>query len=221
MTTPVRIALVTGGLKLGGSTTFLCNLAGELVRQKIPVEVLSFEKENPLAEDFKRLNIPVLCLDEHRKIYEYRMTNILQRLREFRPTVVLGNLGSVSFEVFRYLPSGIFRIGLGQSDDPRVYRMMQHYVPYMDALGVVSREMEKRVRSMPKFTKLPIHYLPYGVPVSEMPYSPRDVQQPLRILYLGRLGREQKRVHLFPQIFEQLKSSGIPFHWTIAGDGEE
>jgi glycosyltransferase involved in cell wall biosynthesis len=45
--------------------------------------------------------------------------------------------------------------------------------------------------------------------------------RPLQILYLGRLDREQKRAHLFPQIFDQLKNSGIPFHWTIAGDGPE
>jgi hypothetical protein len=49
----------------------------------------------------------------------------------------------------------------------------------------------------------------------------RDTAVPLRILYLGRLDREQKRVHLFPAILEQLQSSGIPFHWTLAGDGPE
>jgi glycosyltransferase involved in cell wall biosynthesis len=48
-----------------------------------------------------------------------------------------------------------------------------------------------------------------------------DPLRPLRIIYLGRLDREQKRVHLFPQIFKQLKGSGIPFHWTIAGEGPE
>jgi glycosyltransferase involved in cell wall biosynthesis len=43
----------------------------------------------------------------------------------------------------------------------------------------------------------------------------------LQILYLGRIDQEQKRVRLFPQILEQLKSSGIPFHWTVAGEGPE
>jgi glycosyltransferase involved in cell wall biosynthesis len=41
------------------------------------------------------------------------------------------------------------------------------------------------------------------------------------LLYLGRLSREQKRVQLFPEIFRQLCASGMPFHWTIAGKGEE
>ena len=43
----------------------------------------------------------------------------------------------------------------------------------------------------------------------------------LRILYLGRLYEEQKRVRRFPIIFDQLRASGIAFHWTIAGEGPE
>jgi glycosyltransferase involved in cell wall biosynthesis len=38
---------------------------------------------------------------------------------------------------------------------------------------------------------------------------------------VGRLIREQKRVHLFPRIHEQLLSSGRPFTWQIVGDGPE
>jgi glycosyltransferase involved in cell wall biosynthesis len=215
-----RIALVTGCVKLGGSTTFLINLAGELVRRKIPVEILSLERENPLAADFELLNIPILCLDERRDIFEDRMKEVLRRLAEFKPTVVLANLGAISFETFRYLPSGVFRIGVGQSDDPDVYEMMRHYAPHMEALAVVSQEMKRRAATFKEFAKIPIHCLPYGVPVPDQGRK-QDVQKPLQILYIGRLGREQKRVHLFPQIFEQLKKSGIPFHWTIAGDGPE
>jgi glycosyltransferase involved in cell wall biosynthesis len=75
---------------------------------------------------------------------------------------------------------------------------------------------------MPEFAGMPVACLPYGVPMcldTELPA--RDFTAPLRLLYLGRLENEQKRVHLFPRILEQLQASGIPFHWTIAGDGLE
>ena len=218
----LRVALVTGGLKLGGSTTFLINLAGELVRRNIPVEVLSFERENPMATDFQRLKVPVLRLDDHRMIYEDRLETFLRRLKEFQPTVVIANLGPAAFEVLRYMPSGVFRVGVGHSSDEPVYRMLRRYATYMDALVVVSKEMKRRASSMPEFAEAPVHYLAHGVPMpleSELPK--RDFTNPMRVLYLGRLEREQKRVHLFPQIFADLKSSGIPFHWTIAGDGSE
>jgi glycosyltransferase involved in cell wall biosynthesis len=35
------------------------------------------------------------------------------------------------------------------------------------------------------------------------------------------LSQEQKRVRLFPEILRQICDSGMPFHWTIAGAGEE
>ena len=217
-----RIALVSGGIGLGGSTTFLVNLAGDLARRKIPVEVLSFEKNNPLASDFQRLNVPVLCLDARRGIFEDRMEMILRRLSEFKPTVVVANLGAVSFEVFRYTPPGVFRLGVGHADDPKVYEMLGHFVPHMDALAVVSDKMKEHLSALLEFSRLPVHYLAHGVPMpldTELPV--RTFASPLRLIYLGRLEREQKRVHLFPQILEQLKASGVPFHWTIAGEGSQ
>src|SRR4051812_45692007 len=106
----MRIALVTGVLELGGAVTFLCNLGGELARRNIPVEVLSFESDNPLASDFQRLNVPVFTQDARRLIFEDRLQVILHRLREFEPTVVVANLSATAFEVLRYLPEKIFRV---------------------------------------------------------------------------------------------------------------
>ena len=127
-----RVALVSGGVPFGGSTTFLVNFAGELVRRGIPVEVFSMEKENPLAADFAKQNIPLLCLDQRRMIFEDRLQKVLQQLARFQPAVVVSTLGAVSFEVLRYMPDGIFRNGMGQSDDPLVYDMKRHYAPWMD-----------------------------------------------------------------------------------------
>jgi glycosyltransferase involved in cell wall biosynthesis len=213
---------VSGGLALGGATTFLCNFAGELVRRQIPAQVWSFEKENAHASDFVPLNIPVFCQDQRKGIYEDRVLQILEKLKQFNPSIVLSTLSPISFEVLRYMPPGVFRVGVGQSDDPNIYEMMRHYAPYMDLLAVVSSEMKRKSAALPEFSSIPIAWLPYGVPVPEDQSIPaRDLNRPLRILYLGRLIREQKRVHLFPTIFGQLQASGIPFHWTIAGEGPE
>ena len=217
-----KVALVAGCVKLGGSTTFLINFAGELVRRGIPAEVLSFDGENPMASDFQRQNVPVLCLDQRRKIFEDRLQMVLENLTQFRPTVVVSILDAVSFEVLRYLPSGIFRVGMGQSDDPIVYDLMRHYAQWMDLAVMVSMTMKQKAEAMPEFARSTLAYLPYGVPMStEVKMVQACSHRPLRILYLGRLDQEQKRAHLFPQIWEQLKASGIPCHWTIAGGGTE
>jgi glycosyltransferase involved in cell wall biosynthesis len=164
----------------------------------------------------------VRCLDDYHEILEDRIQMVLQRLCEFKPMVVAATLDATSFEVLRYLPKGIFRIGMGQSDDPVVYDMMRHYAPWMDLAAMVSKTMARKAEAMPEFGRVPVVYLPYGVPMSpEGKMQQNGLQRPLRILYLGRLAREQKRAHLFPHIWEQLKASGIPCHWTMAGDGTE
>lgn len=207
---------------MGGSTSFLINFAGELARRGVPVEVFSLERENPMAGDFQRQRIPVWCLDRRRLIFEDQLQRLLLQLARFQPTVVVSALGAVSFEVLRYLPAGVFRIGLGQSDDPIVYDMMRHYPPWMDCVAMVSRAMKQKAEALPEFANVPVAHLPYGVPMCPAAELPaRDPAAPLRVLYLGRLGREQKRVHLFPEILRRLQDSGIPFHWTIAGDGGE
>jgi glycosyltransferase involved in cell wall biosynthesis len=218
----LRVALVTGGLALGGSTTFLINFAGELVRRGIPVAVMSFELDNPMAADFQTQNIPVRCFGGRRVIYEDRMLAVLENLARFGPTVAVATLAPPSFEVLRYLPGGVFRIGMGQSDDPTVYDMMRHYAPCLDLTAMVSQAMKQQAEAMPEFARVPVAHLPYGVPMCPAAEpAVRNPATPLRILYLGRLWREQKRVHFFPKILSQLSASGMPFHWTIAGEGEE
>ncbi len=217
-----RVALVTGVLDLGGTTTFLCNLAGELIRRNLKAAVFSFEQDNPLAADFARLKIPVFATDPRRMIFEDRLQCILRELARFEPTSVVANLSASSFETLRYVPPGVFRIGMAQSHDPGVYRTVRAYAPHVEAMGAVSRTIRQTLATLPEFARLPVHYLPYGVPMpAPETIVARDPAAPLRILYLGRVQQEQKRVRLFPQILQALAASGIPFHWTVAGEGPE
>jgi len=217
-----RVALVTGVLDLGGTTTFLCNLGGELLRRGIPTAVFSFRQHHPLAKDFERQQIPVFATDERRFIYEDCLVRILGEIARFQPTVVVASLAATAFEVLRYVPAGTFRIGMAQSHDPGVYRTIGFYAGHVDAMAAVSKAIHQTIPTLPEFAKVPVHYLPYGVPIPAAPTAPASAPgTPLRILYLGRLEQSQKRVRCFPEILARLAASGIPFHWTIAGEGEE
>jgi colanic acid/amylovoran biosynthesis glycosyltransferase len=218
----MRIAFVTGGLKMGGSTTFLLNLAGELESRGIPNVVLSFEEEHPLASDFEAREVEVIRQRETRDVFEDRMSAVLSELNRFSPTHIIACLGPESFEVLRYVPSGVRRLGMVQSDDPRVYRTLSAYTAFMDATVGVSQKAVQTLRNESSLRSLPAHYLPYGISIPPEP-SPqaRNTHDPLRIIYLGRLHQEQKRARLFPGIQKQLIAAGVPFSWTIAGDGPE
>ena len=215
-----RLAFVSG-VGFGGSTTFLCNLAGELTRRKVPVLVVSPEKENPFATDFQKAGVRVVLHDDRRTIFEDRMASMLQTLAEFQPTVVIGCLGAISYEVLRYLPRGIYRMAVVQSDHTIFYDAISPYAGCLDAAVGVSTMIARRFTAMNEFLKVSKPCLPYGVAIPPA-VEPRGTSGgPLRILYLGRIMNPQKRVHLFPQILEELKKSGIPFQWTIAGEGDQ
>ncbi|MGI8959784.1 MAG: glycosyltransferase family 4 protein [Bryobacteraceae bacterium] len=219
-----RLVLVSGGIPLGGSTTFLLNLAGELVRRNVPVLVVSLEHSNPHAEDFHARGIPLHCEDERVKVFEDRLASALQAVRRFEPTAVVACLGPSSYEMLRYLPAGILRLGMIQSDFPENYPPFVPYVPFLDGMIAVSRQIERNLCSHPRFGTISTHCLPYGV---AMPNSgcgsscALTTTEPLRVLYLGRLSNPQKRVRLFPDVLEQLRKAAIPMEWTIAGDGPE
>ena len=219
---PGRLVFVAGGVALGGATTFLLNLGGELVRRGVPVLVVSFEHNNPYAEDFDRARIPLHVEDERRNIFEDRLSSALRVIREFKPTTVISCLDAMSYEVLRYVPKGILRLGMVQSDFPGAYPQIEPYVPFFDGMVAVSREIGTRLRSDPAFRSLPIYYLPYGVAIPrEQPQRVRRENEVMRILYIGRLCRPQKRVQLFPEILRQLIAADVRFEWTVAGDGPE
>jgi glycosyltransferase involved in cell wall biosynthesis len=215
-----RIAFVSS-LGLGGATTFLSNLGGDLARRKIPVLVVSPEIENPLASDFQAAGVKVILQDQHRMIFEDRLEAMLRDLAEFRPTAVVACLGTATYEVLRYVPPGVRRIAVIQSDHPMFYDAVAPYAGCMDEVVGVSATITARLEKMAAFCNVTKHYLPHGVTVPQ-PFQPRPpAGQPLRILYLGRIINPQKRVRLFPDILAGLQKSGIPFQWTIAGDGDE
>lgn len=218
-----RVAFVAGGIELGGATTFLLNLGGELVRRGVPTLVVSLEADNPYASDFEKRNLPLHIEDEGKKIFEDRLCSALNAIRDFRPTAVIATLGPSSYEVLRYVPSSVARLAMLQSDFAESYQILGRYSEVTDAMIGVSAEIARRLRSIPALSSKRIECIPYGVPIpNAAPVRKPSSSDRLRILYLGRLSREQKRVHLFPEVFHALRATpGISFLWTIAGDGRE
>lgn len=65
-------------------------------------------------------------------------------------------------------------------------------------------------------------YAPYGVEaevLGALPHKPRT--GPLRIVWVGRLEQEQKRVHDLPSVLAALDDLGTDYHLRVVGDGPE
>ena len=216
----MRVAIVAGGLPLGGSTTLILYLATGLKSIGIPVEVFSFSSASPLAGDFSAPGIPVHLCDETQNIYEDRLQSLYGRLRGFAPNVVLSILGIESYETLRYVPAGALRIGviLDMAIQPRTF--VPRYSDWMDHVVVIAQYLVQEVMQARQHP--PVKHLQLGViiPKDISPRAPNP-DAPLRLLYYGRLENVSKGVRLFPQIALQLHRRNIPFRWTIQGSGPE
>jgi colanic acid/amylovoran biosynthesis glycosyltransferase len=218
----LRIAFVTYELVHGGSLTFLINIGRELQRRKVAHCIISLHSRHPLERDFAAAGVNTLRPDTPPRSYEDGITFGLEQLRAFNPTHIIGCLGPQSLEILRYVPKGVSRLGIVQTDDPPVYRMLANYAPFLDATVGVSEYSCDVLRSYPQLANKPIYYQPYGISMPIALSRPSPVHgEPIRITYVGRLVREQKRVHTFPRIFQTLVNSGRPFVWRIAGEGAQ
>lgn len=221
--TNLRLAFVTAGLDLGGSTTFLLNLARGLKKKNTPFLFCSLESNHPMRKDFGEFHDHLVVLDDKKQIFEDRISLLLQRLHDFQPTHVIGTLGASSLEVFRYLPPSVGKIGMIQSDDPGPYQTLRLYHKYIEAVAGVSRGIIAQLKKDPILGKKKIGDVRYGVLMPPL-REKRAIfcgQRPLRILYCGRIVDEQKRISLLPLILKDLDKAGLNYEMTMAGEGRE
>jgi glycosyltransferase involved in cell wall biosynthesis len=216
----MKVALIAAGLPLGGSTTFILFLAAGLKSIGIEAEVFSFTSVNPLAGDFSSSGIRVHVCDEKRNIYEDRLQSLYRELRRFDPSVVISILGVESYEMLRYLPSGVLRVGviLDMAIRPQVF--VPRYSYTIDHIVVIAHYLVKEI--MGARDHPPVTHVQLGIPI------PRNVASrepnpnaPLRLIYYGRLENDSKGVRIFPEIAAALKKRNVQYEWTIQGTGPE
>jgi glycosyltransferase involved in cell wall biosynthesis len=220
----VPIVAVTGGLLLGGSTTFLLNLLLAFQKRGLQLPVISLEdrKRNALLNDVIGLDADIRCVDYEGLIYEDRLHWAYQQVRKFQPRVVLACLSPESFEVIRLIPPGVMRIGVIQSHDPGPYEMARLYARWVDAMVGVSAEVCEKLRGMKEFASTRIVEIPYGIIFSESaPRQTRSESTPLRVIYVGRIIEEQKRMSRLRELIRRVLNAGWPIEFTIVGSGPE
>ena len=215
----IRVAFVAVGLPLGGSTTFTLFLAAALRALDVPTEVFSFTADQPLANEFSAAGVLVHTEDDQKLIYEDRLQSIYKKLGAFRPTAVFAVLGAESFELLRYLPPGVLRIGVFHDRFSPPSSFASCYEIVLDHLVVVAPYLKEALHRVAP--NLPCTYLAHGVPIASASSRIPNPKGPLRLLYYGRFENISKGVRIFPDIVASLNRREFPFLWTIHGYGPE
>jgi glycosyltransferase involved in cell wall biosynthesis len=216
------LCAVTGGLLLGGSSTFLVNLTHAFQARGLRLPIIVLSEQNDHERDFAALQNPVLSIPRRRHIYEDRLALALRHFAHARPRAVLACLGSDSFEVLRLMPAGVVRMAVIQSHDPGPYEAARVYSKWIDVLIGVSSKICEHARSFPEFAGRRVEYIPYGIWFGEsVKRSPAPSEAPLRLVYIGRMVEEQKRVSRLVELIQLLEARQMRFQFTFVGSGSE
>jgi glycosyltransferase involved in cell wall biosynthesis len=216
------MAATTTNLAMGGATTFLLNLARVFGQRgwRLPIVVLTDQFE--ILEEFGGSNAQVFTLPRRDYIYEDRLAWGYRQLAQVQPRAVLACLSSDSFELLPLVPPGVIRLGIIQSHDPGPYELVPHFVPWLDAMVGVSVEICEHLRSLPCCGSLRIEHIPYGIHFGPLTTRrTRGKEEPLRVVYLGRLAEVQKRISRLARLIRLLDEQKASVKFTIVGTGPD
>jgi glycosyltransferase involved in cell wall biosynthesis len=186
----------------------------------VEVEVFSFTSVNPLAEDFSSARVRVHVCNDRQDIYEDRLQSLYRELRIFNPSIVMSVLGVESYEMLRYVPSEVLRVGLILDMAVRPSVFVPRYSHIMDHVVVIAHYLMKQI--MQAKDHPPVTHIQLGIPIPSN-VAPREpnLNAPLRLIYYGRLENASKGVRMFPEIAAALKKRSVHYQWTIQGKGPE
>jgi glycosyltransferase involved in cell wall biosynthesis len=105
-------------------------------------------------------------------------------------------------------------------------RMMQRYCRKADAVCAQSQAFAEYARSFGASGEIPVFHLAAHAPFKEChsplttPHSPLASTVPLRLIYLGSMGRVYDLITLVDAVIH-LSNEGLPIHLDLIGDGEQ
>lgn len=213
----------TEGHGPSGVATF-CRALGEC-REECLIVSMNVDNEEPWF--YNELTIPSEDSHDIEKLASFVVVRIGQI--GGKEWTILPNVGDTAYAVSNLLKRRLKKelgievgiLGICHSDDENQYQVLRHYASGLSGLLGVSTHIEQRLR-----TELPHFHGPLGrlnYPVRFRPGKNRDVnrEEALRIVYLGRLDREQKRIDRLPRLVEPLLSKGVNFKLSVVGDGRD
>lgn len=120
-----------------------------------------------------------------------------------------------------WLNRNITTFSIGHTDSQTFYKPAKHYRPLLSMVIGVSDTVCEQYIASGGFSPADVKWIPYGVEVN-LTEPVTDKSDPvLRMIYVGRLDEEQKRVSDLATVMLLLSVKGIPFQLKVVGDGQE
>lgn len=222
----MKIAVIDttlGGEIIGGAQTFLPKLLKGLIAKGSEVHLITKGAPNEKVSGEIEESKAILHTDlwNAEGFVEETAPVLARWLNELNPDVYLISVSAdIGWVVLPFLNPQIATLTIGHTDSETFYLPARHYRSFLTRSVGVSPEVCISYVLSCVIEKEKVEWIPYGVRTNdEAPQaSGADV---LKLIYVGRLEEEQKRVSDLVKIVKLLSEKGVNFNLQIVGDGAE
>ena len=213
----------------GGSHTFLVDLCASLAARGWSTSFVAQPgPERTIVDALSAAGAEVL---EHiwreRHLPEERAARLAAWVNAKQPDAyVISTSPDAAWLALPLLDSTIPTISIAHNDVGAYYEPLRHYGAFIDCAVSVSREIQRRTIDDCGVPSERTERIPYGVePLGSDEVRARADASlksgiPLKIGYVGRVVREQKRVEEMVPLAAELTSRGVDFELHLIGDGD-
>ena len=212
---------------IGGPVTWLMHLLPYLKQTGFEVSCLIlFHKGNtgPLYEHLVKNDITVQT-SSFLSTTEDNIKWILECLDKNTPHIFVPNLVVPAYYACKWAKkAGITTIGISHSDDPFYHAIQKEFMDghksfRLDGMICVSKVLEQQLLKSKYASKVKIKRIPYGVIIPDSMAKRDDTS--LRVIYVGRLAEQQKRISEVTRSFCKMTQKIKGVEAIIYGDGPD
>ncbi len=224
MNTKILFFMPTGS-PVGGVATWLDRACAALsYRGYDPVVglVRGLKFNNPALFREYHPGLPAIEVDGRGLDSQGRILACLRTIRRVKPAVVfpLGVLDANDAAMRAKSRGADLRVvGRAQGNLSPMLADLEDYRDGLDHVVCVGALTQRYLVQHAGFDTARVDHIPNGANAPTTPGIPRQAESPLRLGYVGRLMKNDKRVLDIPPFCRMLAARGIPFHLTITGGG--
>jgi glycosyltransferase involved in cell wall biosynthesis len=142
-------------------------------------------------------------------------------IEQLKPDVyVISSSADIGWTVLPCLNPAIATFTIGHNNEETFYMPVRHYKPFLSKAIGVSKEICDQYTNSCAMPVQKVEWIPYGVEAADG-IKENAADEPLRIVYVGRVEQEQKRIADLIAIAKKLYEARINFKLTIVGDGPD
>lgn len=217
----VFIDTTTDSEMIGGGHLILPSLMGALKKRGHEVHLVTKGKSNTKLQPFIKISGAIVHTSPWKKKAPVEVVAPIfnEWLKQLKPDVyVISSSAAIGWVALPYLDPVLPTFTIGHNNESTFYLPVKHYHPFLTgAIGVSKQICEEYVRQcfMPEDR---VEWIPYGVEAAyELSYPGPGSE--MKIIYVGRVEEEQKRVPDLVKVAHELFKAGVFFKLNIVGDG--